>query len=125
MRFIHLRSDNAELLSTICIDNILFVINNLKYQDKQFSRGKTFLRRDRWVSEVDTCIVSAEILGLIENFVVLERSDLPSDHAPVLPVEVSILATCWPEQVFWENIPLFMVVPAKTDCVKTLSSSIV
>ncbi len=76
-------SDNAELLSTICIDNTLLVVNTLKYQDKHFHGGKSFRRRDTWISEVDTCVVSARILSLIEDFAVLQSNDLPSDHAPI------------------------------------------
>lgn len=75
-------NDNAELLSTICIDNTLLVVNNVKYQDKHFSGNKTFHRVDVWISMVDTCIASAKIINHVQDFVVLQRDD-PSDHAPI------------------------------------------
>ena len=68
-------NDNAEFLSTICLNNKLIVINNLKVQDKHFIGGKTYRKRHTWVSEVDTCVIVGDItqnyLQILCNFLSL------------------------------------------------------
>ena len=76
-------NDNAELLSSICLDNNLLVLNNLKTQDRHYVSSKTYRKRNIWVSELDTCIVSPCLLEHIHDFAVNKRADLPSDHAPI------------------------------------------
>ena len=76
-------NDNAEFLSAICIDSKLVVLNNLKTPQRHFISGKTFRKRDTWVSELDTCIVSPSLVNHILDFAVIKRLDLPSDHAPI------------------------------------------
>ena len=76
-------NNNAEILSTICIDNKLILINNLKTGEHHFIGGKTYKRRDTWISELDTCIASPCVVNRLSNFEVVKCSDLPSDHAPV------------------------------------------
>ena len=44
---------------------------------------KTFKRRSQWISELDTAIVSYDILRNIYNFNVHQTDWLPSDHAPI------------------------------------------
>ena len=83
-------NDNAELLSTICIDNSLLVINNLKCQHRHFPGNKTYRRRDTWVSELDTCVASPTLIGHMSDFSVLQRDDLPSDHAPITVTIASV-----------------------------------
>ncbi len=46
--------DNAEVLSAMCIDNKLLVINNLMCGDRHFPGDETFRTRDTWISEIDT-----------------------------------------------------------------------
>ena len=62
---------NAEILSTICKDNKLIVINNLKTPDYHFISNLTYKKRDTWISELDTCIVSLEFLDKVCDFHVL------------------------------------------------------
>ena len=84
---VNVPNDNDELLFTICADNDL-VLNNLLYDSKQFPGKKTFRKCNEWVSEIDTCVVSLDIVNYLSNFCVVQRSDPPSDHAP-LTVTVS------------------------------------
>ncbi len=74
---------NANLLSSLCADNNLVVINNLKTPCKHFVGEKTFRKGQEWVSELDTCVSSLDLLNFIDDFRVLQQSGLPSDHAPV------------------------------------------
>ena len=76
-------NDNAYLLSTVCIDHSLLVLNNVKTPTKYFPSQKTFKRRDHWISELDTNIVSYGLLDFLSNFTVHHTNWLPSDHAPI------------------------------------------
>ena len=76
-------NDNAYLLSTVCVDHSLLVLNNVKTPTKYFPSQKTFKRRNRWISELDTTIVSYELLDYLSNWTVHQTNWLPSDHAPI------------------------------------------
>lgn len=76
-------NDNAELLSAICVENNMCVLNNLKTQHRHYVSSKTYRKRNIWVSELDTCVVSPCLLEHIHEFTVIKRADLPSDHAPI------------------------------------------
>lgn len=39
--------------------------------------------RDNWISELDTCVASPALVSHLCDFSVVERRDLPSDHAPI------------------------------------------
>ena len=71
------------MLSSICIDNDLSVINNLKTPDKYLKGNKTYRKGGSWISELDTCITSRNLVANVIDFCVLQRDDLPSDHAPI------------------------------------------
>ena len=91
-------SDNAFMLSTICQDNDLLVINNLKTDNKHFVSGKTYKKKDVWVSELDVVVASHQLVCDIADFQVHQTAFLPSDHAPVslemrLPA-VNLAALC-------------------------------
>lgn len=80
---VDMKNDNAEFLSAICLDHNFIVLNNLKVEDKHFVIGKTFRKRDVWVSELDTCVLSPELVNYVKQFGSIKRADLPSDHAPI------------------------------------------
>ncbi len=56
---VNVQNDNENILSTICSDNQLIVINNLKTRDRHFTGNKTFKRRGMWISEIDLCCISS------------------------------------------------------------------
>lgn len=76
-------NDNAEFLSTICLDNKLVGLNYLITQDKHSVSSKTHRKRNAWVSEIDTCVVSPKLLEYVHEFVFIKRANMPSDHAPI------------------------------------------
>ncbi len=80
---VNVQNDNATILSTICDDNQLVVVNNLKTRDRHFTGNKTYKRGDMWISELDLCVASLHLIDRLCDFKVVQRSDLPSDHAPV------------------------------------------
>ena len=76
-------NDNANTMSSICMDNNLIVVNNLKMEGIHFQSKLTYRKGNEWVSELDTCIASVDILKNIEGFCVYDDLTLPSDHAPI------------------------------------------
>ena len=76
-------NDNAYVLTTICKDHDLVVINNLKTSSKHFASNKTYKQGNRWVSELDICVCSQELIDRIDWFRVYQTENLPSDHAPI------------------------------------------
>ena len=61
-------NDNAYVLGTICSDNDLLVVNNLSTPSNFFRGGKTFKKKNLWISELDICLVSFSLLVDIDNF---------------------------------------------------------
>ena len=76
-------NNNAEMVCTICSENNLLVINNLKTGDKHFLSNKTYKKRTNWVSELDTCIASVTLVKHVKYSKVLQQHSLPSGHAPI------------------------------------------
>ena len=70
-------------MSSLCIDNKLLLINNLRTHATQYCGKKTFRKGGRWVSELDVCASSYQLIPDIKRFEVHQVSCLPSDHAPV------------------------------------------
>ena len=75
-------NDNAYMLSTLCMNSNLLVINNLKTTNHLF-RGKTYRKKDSWISEVDVFLGSCDALRNISSINVHQTIHLPSDHAPI------------------------------------------
>ncbi|XP_068228044.1 uncharacterized protein [Palaemon carinicauda] len=80
---VNVPNDNAYVLTTICKDHNLLVVNNLKAYDKHFVSNKTYKQGTRWVSELDVCVGSIQLINSIESFRVHPTENLPSDHAPI------------------------------------------
>ena len=74
-------SDNAFMLATICQDNDLLAINNLKTDSKHFVSGKTYKKKNVWISELDVVVTSRQLVRDIADFQVHQTALLPSDHA--------------------------------------------
>lgn len=51
-------NDNAEILTAICKDNGLLVLNNLRTLNKHFTSNKTYRKGGVWISEIETCSVT-------------------------------------------------------------------
>ena len=54
-------SDNAYVLSSICSEADLLVVNNLRVAGKHYKSNLTFRRRHEWISEIDTCLASVKL----------------------------------------------------------------
>ena len=76
-------NDNAQLLSAICVENSMVDVYNLKSEQKHFLGNKTFRRRGAWISEVDVCMALRTMIKYIDDFSVVQRVDLSSDHVPI------------------------------------------
>ena len=67
----------------LCKDCDMLVVNNLRCGDKVFPGGLSFRKRNKWISELDICMISRNDTHRIGSFVVDQRLDFPSDHAPI------------------------------------------
>ena len=67
----------------ICKDCDMLVLNNLKSGDTVYPGGLSFRKKNRWISELDICMISRNDTHLIKSFNVDQRLDFPSDHAPI------------------------------------------
>ena len=76
-------NDSSYILSFICLDNDLVVLNNIKTPFCHFPSLKTFIQRNQWISEIDTIVTSYGMLKSVEDFGVYQTDWLPSNHAPI------------------------------------------
>ena len=61
----------------------LVLVNGLTYAEQKYPADLTYHQKKNWISELDCCLVSPEILPNISNFEVHQNIQLPSDHAPI------------------------------------------
>ena len=76
-------NENGKKLFSICKDNGLMVANNLVTEDVTLTSSLTYRIRNKWVSELDLCIVSEELIPAVSKLSVNQDTSLPSNHAPV------------------------------------------
>ena len=76
-------NDNAIALFGICVEENMAVVNNLKSQQNHFKSNLTYRQGREWVSELDTCVISSNMIDNISSFQVHQIPSLPSDHAPI------------------------------------------
>ena len=76
-------NDNAVAIFGICVEEQLLIVNNLKTPYSHYQSRKTFRRGREWTSEIDTCLVSKNLVKFIIGFQVIDNDLLPSDHAPI------------------------------------------
>ncbi len=74
-------SHNADILADVCVDNKLLIVNNLRYMNRCYESALTYKAGNRWISELDICCVSHEIIECVSSFDVMCDACLPSDHA--------------------------------------------
>ena len=79
-------NNNGNDIIEICKDNDLKIINGMSTPKKTFSSSKTFRRNARsntWISELDICVASKDLVNDVRHFEVCSDTTLPSDHAPL------------------------------------------
>ena len=76
-------NDNANALLGVCIDEKLLIVNNLCTGERTYCSNQTYRQGRVWVSELDSCIMSTDIIKYLCNFNINQDLALPSDHAPV------------------------------------------
>ena len=76
-------NDNASALLGVCVEENLLLLNNLKSGNKHFPSKLTFRQGMEFVSELDLCVVSPDLIEYVEEFNVIQDMSLPSDHAPI------------------------------------------
>ena len=53
---------NGDLLQAICKKNQLVILNNLKAEKETFIGDLTFRKKDKWISEIDFCVLHPTLL---------------------------------------------------------------
>ena len=76
-------NDNGKRLLAVCRDSKLIVVNNLVAGSNCFLGGLTFRKRNRWISQLDLCVTSEELIPCVSHFNIDQDSTFPSNHAPV------------------------------------------
>ena len=74
---------NSNARHTITALQSLLLLNNLKTRDHYFKGALTFRQGNRFISELDVCLVSPELVDCICDYSVEQRLDLPSNHSPI------------------------------------------
>ena len=86
-------NDNATAMLGICIDEQMLLVNNLQTPIIHFPSKKTFRKGREWVSELDTCFVSEDLVKYVQHYDVIYNESLPSDHAPIV-IDFQPPSTC-------------------------------
>ena len=68
-------------LFNICLNLDVFPANHLAHGSRAFDGNKTFRKRGTWISQLDWLLVSAPLLGILEDFTINQHSPFLSDHA--------------------------------------------
>lgn len=76
-------NDNGKKVLAVCKDRKLLVVNNLSTGSSSFPGGLTYRTRNKWISQLDLCIVSEDLIPCVSHFDVNQDTTLPSNHAPV------------------------------------------
>ena len=73
---------NGNDVLQLCQDAGMIVLNNLCYKGdiSRFQSKCTYRKGDKWISELDLCLVHPELLPMIESLRI-GNEHLPSDHA--------------------------------------------
>ena len=76
---------NGRKLLDVAKDCDLLVINNLLQCNKSkfFDGGLTFRKGQRWISELDICLISSSRIVAVAELTIDQRLHIPSDHAPI------------------------------------------
>ena len=61
----------------------LIPINNISSCDRSFKGNFTFRMRQRWISELDWCVCTPNVLSFISDMAINNDIALPSNHAPL------------------------------------------
>lgn len=89
-------SYNVDMLSKICIDHALLVVNDLKFGNMYHERKLIYRIGDQWISELDVCLVALKYLIFIRKYDVHDDNGLPSDHALIsVCVQLPVVSREW------------------------------
>ena len=73
-------------LTSICKWSDLYPLNHFIYKGKRMAGGFTFRKRAKWISQLDWCLCSCEVIPYIRELCILQRSPLLGDHAALAVV---------------------------------------
>ena len=74
-------NENGRKIQSLCSNLNLRPVNHAYNSLVDFQGNLTFKKKDKWISQLDWCIVSANMLQDITSFEILQNLPLVSDHA--------------------------------------------
>lgn len=74
---------NGKVLQNICKIGKLVILNNLLTESIYFQGALTFRKRNKWISELDLCVLSRDLIECVTTFNINHDLSLPSNHAPI------------------------------------------
>ena len=86
-----------------CLAPSLVLLNGLSTEQRNFCSQQPYRMTNRWVSELDYCLLSPELVGCVMDFNIDQSAQLPSNHAPlILKLRVTVRThTFWSERCNW------------------------
>ena len=83
---------NARYVTSTLADSLV-LLNGIRYGHTVFRSALTFRQKKTWISELDVCLATLSCLPAIDDLVIHQRTDLPSDHAPI-SISINVERTC-------------------------------
>ena len=74
-------NQNARLVLTALSQMV--PVNGLKTETTQYPSKFTYRQGQKWISELDFCFVTPDLVGSVDTFDIDNAQTLPSDHAPI------------------------------------------
>ena len=89
----------GRVIANMCEEKEMVVANHLKYDGKQLGGNLSFRRGDRWISEIDLCLVKYSSLNVLKDLCIRQEI-MCSDHAPLtVTINNDILKSVTPSQL--------------------------
>ena len=75
---------NGKTQLNLCKTCDIKPVNHLQFHSQSFPGKLTFKQgSDRWISQLDWCLISANALKHVNSFDILQSASLPTNHAPL------------------------------------------
>ena len=78
-----MQNGHGDLLQSICKSKNLLILNGLSTGHISYNDSLTYRKAKEWISMLDLCIISSQLLPNVRLFTVNQNLTLPSDHAIV------------------------------------------
>ena len=60
-------NNHGQIMRDICKSGSMVIANHLVYRDTRLGGNLSFKKKDRWISEIDLCLLKTDVLNVIKN----------------------------------------------------------